>query len=74
MLSAAEAHMAFMVDMMKHLTTVATGVTVLIAAFHEKFAPPAQLRWAIPLGVISLLISIVYAIKVCMIGLRHGAE
>ena len=38
MISTAEAHTTFMVDVMKHLTTVATGVIVLFAALHEKFA------------------------------------
>jgi hypothetical protein len=74
MISTAEAHIAFIVDVMKHLTTVATGVTVLIAAFHEKFAAAAHFRWAIPISIVCLLTCIVYAVKICMIGLRHGTR
>lgn len=63
MISTGLGHIALTVDLMKHLTTVATGVTVLLGAFHEKFAAGTHLRWAIAIAVISLLITIVYALK-----------
>jgi hypothetical protein len=37
-------------------------------------AADIHLRWAIPVGVASLLVTILYALKICMIGLRQESR
>lgn len=71
LLATANAYTKTLIDVMKHLTTLATGVAVLIATFHEKFATAMYFRWVIPVAFVSLLVSIAYALKICMLALRQ---
>lgn len=73
-IASSSAFNVLIVDVAKHMTTVATGVLVLIAAFYEKFAAAAHLRLAIPVAVVALLTSIVFTLRICMLALRQASR
>ncbi len=58
------------IDFSKHLTTLAVGTIVVIGAVHGKLTSAAQVRWAIPLAMGLLFVSLIYWLKASSAALR----
>lgn len=64
----------FALDAFKHLTTLVTGVIVIVATFHSKVSEAKHLRWTIPIATCLLLVCLMYSLKLCMSTLQGHAD
>jgi hypothetical protein len=52
-------------DLMKHLTTLSSGVIVLLVTFRQQVAATTHWKALLPIAIASFVICILYAVVVC---------
>ena len=59
-----------LIDILKHLTSLAVGTIVLMATFHEKIKGLVHVKWTLPAAIICLLLCIMYSLSTCFLTLE----